>query len=126
MFKKYNIEDLFIAEISYMSDIPDINIGGLVQEYTGWTYYTVLRKAGEKYIDLQNPKRNIRAYHNGEHGYFNVEIMEPLSDFINKSDKTTYSKKAILLKAKEYYQELRKSNNKRLTKSRGEKTISYN
>ena len=64
MFERYNVDDLYLASINVMysefTETYEIDFGGILKMGTmGYGYLTVVRKEGDKYIDLQNPNREL-------------------------------------------------------------------
>ena len=74
---------------------------------SGYGYLTILKKEGENFIDLQNPKVKLydKRITNKEKCAF-IKSMEPLSNYYTqdgKRKKTFYKKRAIK-EAEKYYE----------------------
>ena len=112
MFEKYDINDLYLADINVAYPDPEIkgwdeNFGNIfMMSIAGYGYLTILKKEGEKFIDLQNPKEKIydRRITNKEKCVF-IKKMEPLSNYYTQDGKkkNTFAKRAALKEAKKHY-----------------------
>ncbi len=109
MFEKYDINDLFLATIDVYypdNDMSGLNVGNmLVMGISGYGYTTILRKVGDKYIDLENMHRNISHTRDLNTISYVVNYTEPLSKYYtqNGKKKKTFSRRKALLEARQYY-----------------------
>ena len=113
MFKKYNINDLFIAslDVTY-PDSYDSFIGGYLlisHSYdAGYGYITILAKTENGYIDLSNPKRKItNTKVLGETSY-TISYIEPLSRYYTQdgTKKAIFNRRKAIKIAKEHYNDI--------------------
>lgn len=109
MFEKYNINDLFLASINVMypaNDMWDVNVGGILMMGTaGYGYLTILRKDGDKYIDLQDMSKKITTSRDPRTTSYTIDYIEPLSKYYTQDGKKkeTFSRRKAILEAKKYY-----------------------
>lgn len=109
MFERYNINDLFLASINVMhpdNNMWDINAGGiLMMGIAGYGYLTILRKDGDKYIDLQDMSRKISTTRDSRTTSYTIDYIEPLSKYYTQEGKKkdTFSKRKAIMEAKKYY-----------------------
>ena len=114
MFERNNIDDLFLASITVLypdDDKVTDNVGGLLKlSRAGYGYSTILKKEGEKYIDLNDTKVEITTTRNPNETNYTIDYMEPLSKYYNKDGKKkdTLSKKEAIGLLLEYYNEFHK------------------
>ena len=82
MFGKYNINDLFIASINVTYPVTDweITAGGMLMEASGYGYLTIVRKNGDKFIDLQDPSIKLIKPGDSKIIGYKIEYMEPLNN----------------------------------------------
>lgn len=113
MFEKYDINDLYIADINVAYPDPEVKewdeeLGDIVMlSIAGYGYLTILRKDGERFIDLQNPKIKLydKRITNKEKCAF-IKRMEPLSNYYTQEGKkkSTFSKRKVLKEAEKHYE----------------------
>lgn len=109
MFQKYNINDLFIASISVIypeTDMWETNIGGIFKEKTtGYGYLTILRKVGDKYIDLNNTLCEFSVTRDPKKTSYIINYTEPLSKYYkqNGGKKENISKREAIKEASKHY-----------------------
>ena len=109
MFKKYNINDLFLASVSIVYPFHEYNSkNGFVKIGHGnFEYNTILLKKDNKYIDLQDKFIPIISY--------KVNFIEPLSNYyMQDGNKISVSKRNAINIGKQYYNEFNKSKTKKL------------
>lgn len=114
MFERNNIDDLFLASITvlYTDDdkITD-NVGGLLKlSRAGYGYSTILKKEGEKYIDLNDTKVEITTTRNPNETNYTIDYMEPLSRYYTGDGKRKkfFSNRQAIKIAETYYDEFDK------------------
>ena len=98
MFERNNIDDLFLATISVSypdNDIVTDNVGGL------------LKKEGEKYIDLNDTKVEITTTRNPNETSYTIDYMEPLGKYYTSDGrrKKVFSNRQAIIMAKTCYDE---------------------
>lgn len=106
MFKKYSINDLYLAaiDVRYPHRDESIDFGGLLSvTELGYEYSTVLLKVDSKYIDLQNPSLKITNERDPYKVSCTVAHIEPLSNYYNQDGTKKISVKKCITKAKKYY-----------------------
>ncbi len=109
MLERYNINDLFLASISVMypdDGLWDVNVGGLfMMRDAGYGYLTILRKDGDKYIDLQDTSKKITTTRDPRTTSYTIDYIEPLSKYCTQEGKKqeTFSRSTALIEAKKYY-----------------------
>ena len=113
MFKKYNINDLYLADINVAYPDPEVkdwdeSLGNFIMISTaGFGYLTILRKDGESFIDLQNPKVKLydRRITNKEKCTF-IKSIEPLSNYYTQDGKrkTHFNKRDAIKEAEKHYE----------------------
>ena len=98
MFKKYNINELFVAHIKVIyheNKTLKNNDNILLIDGMSYTYPTVLRKNNEKYYDLQNTSIcidiDINKVNNSMFSY-EIVYLEPLSNYYTQEDNKKISK----------------------------------
>lgn len=127
MFGKYNINDLFIASIDVTYPITDweINAGGLLIADAGYGYLTIVRKNGNKFIDLQNPSRKLTKTSNPRIIGYKIDYMEPLSKYYTQEGKkkATFSKRQALNTAKQHYDEFHTNHLNRIEEEQKSKSL---
>ena len=112
MFERYNINDLFLASINVTypaNDMWDVNIGDIFMSGTaGYGYLTVLRKVGEKYIDLQDISKKITTTIDPTITSYTVDYMEPLSKYYTQDGKKKeiFSKRQAIKTGRQYYNDV--------------------
>lgn len=114
MFERNNIDDLFLASISVSypdNDIVTDNVGGLLKlSRAGYGYSTILKKEGEKYIDLNDTKVEITTTRNPNETSYTIDYMEPLSRYYTSDGKRKkfFSNRQARKIAETYYDEFDK------------------
>ena len=114
MFERNNIDDLFLASISVLypdNDIVTDNVGGfLTISIGGYGYTTILKKEGEKYIDLNDTKVEITTTRNPNETSYTIDYMEPLSRYYTGDGKRkkVFSNRQAIKIAETYYDEFHK------------------
>lgn len=114
MFERNNIDDLFLATISVSypdNDIVTDNVGGLLKlSRAGYGYSTILKKEGEKYIDLNDTKVEITTTRNPNETSYTIDYMEPLSKYYTSDGKRKklFSNRQAIKIAETYYDEFDK------------------
>ncbi len=114
MFERNNIDDLFLASISVLypdNDIVTDNVGGLLKlSRAGYGYSTILKKEGEKYIDLNDTKREITTTRDPLKTSYTIDYMEPLSKYYDGDGKRKqiFSNRQAIKIAETYYDEFDK------------------
>ena len=114
MFERNNINDLFLASITVLypdNDIVTDNVGGFLKiSRAGYGYSTILKKEGEQYIDLNNPKKEITTTRDPFKTSYTIDYMEPLSKYYNEDGKRnqTFSNRKARKIAETYYDEFDK------------------
>ena len=109
MFERNNIDDLFLASISVLypdDDIVTDNVGNFFSlSMAGYGYLTILKKDGEKYIDLNDPKKEITTTRNPNETSYTIDYMEPLSKYYTSDGKRkkVFSNRQAIKMAKTYY-----------------------
>ena len=114
MFERNNIDDLFLASISVW--YPDNvlltdNFGGILKvSIGGYGYSTILKKEGEKYIDLNDTKKEITTTRNPNKTSYTIDYMEPLSKYYDGDGKRKqiFSNRQAIKMAETYYDEFDK------------------
>ena len=108
MFERYDVNDLFLASISVMYpdySMYDTNIGGILMCGTaGYSYFTILKKSEENYIDLNNPSIKITTNRNPHITSCTIDYIEPLNKYYTQDGKkkNTLSKTKTLNLSKKY------------------------
>ena len=114
MFERNNIDDLFLASITVLypdNDIVTDNVGGLLKlSRAGYGYSTILKKEGEKYIDLNDTKREITTTRDPLKTSYTIDYMEPLSKYYggDGKGKQIFSNRQAIKIAETYYDEFDK------------------
>ena len=114
MFERNNIDDLFLASITVSypdNDIVTDNVGGLLKlSRAGYGYSTILKKEGEKYIDLNDTKVEITTTRNPNETSYTIDYMEPLSKYYTSDGKRKklFSNRQAIKIAETYYDEFDK------------------
>ena len=114
MFERNNIDDLFLASITVLypdNDIVTDNVGGLLKlSRAGYGYSTILKKDGEKYIDLNDTKREITTTRDPLKTSYTIDYMEPLSKYYDGDGKRKqiFSNRQAIKIAETYYDEFDK------------------
>ena len=114
MFERNNIDDLFLASISVLYPDDDKitdNVGGLLKlSRAGYGYLTILKKEGEKYIDLNDTKKEITTTRNPNETSYTIDYMEPLSKYYDGDGKRKqiFSNRQAIKMAETYYDEFDK------------------
>ena len=114
MFERNNIDDLFLASITVLypdNDIVTDNVGGLLKlSRAGYGYSTILKKEGEKYIDLNDTKREITTTRDPLKTSYTIDYMEPLSKYYDGDEKRKqiFSNRQAIKIAETYYDEFDK------------------
>ena len=114
MFERNNLDDLFLATISVSypdNDIVTDNVGGLLKlSRAGYGYSTILKKEGEKYIDLNDTKVEITTTRNPNETSYTIDYMEPLSKYYTSDGKRKklFSNRQAIKMAETYYDEFDK------------------
>ena len=114
MFERNNIDDLFLASISVLYPDDDKitdNVGGLLKlSRAGYGYLTILKKEGEKYIDLNDTKVEITTTRNPNETNYTIDYMEPLSRYYTGDGKRKkfFSNRQAIKIAETYYDEFHK------------------
>ena len=114
MFERNNIDDLFLASISVLYPDDDKitdNVGGLLKlSRAGYGYSTILKKDGEKYIDLNDTKREITTTRDPLKTSYTIDYMEPLSKYYTNDGKRKqiFSNRQAIKMAETYYDEFDK------------------
>lgn len=129
MFKRYNIDDLYLASISVMFPEPNIyeyeeNIGGIFMVgMAGYGYLTILKKEGENYIDLQEPFRKITNDRDPKTTSYIIDYMEPLNKYYNQNGNKKYSKNKCIHIAERYYNEMHKNHLQEIKEEKNKKKV---
>jgi len=129
MFERYNINDLFLASIDVMypdNDMWDVNIGGILTGGTaGYGYLTILRKDGDKYIDLQNMSRKITTTRDPRTTSYTIDYIEPLSKYYTQEGKKkeTFSRRKAIIEAAKYYNEIHQEHLSQLKEQKSSKSL---
>lgn len=131
MFERYDINDLFLLEISasYPFTGWETDAGGLLMTcMSGYGYWTIAHKVGEKYVDLQNRGRvyGKEVFVDRQGTSYTINRKEPLSKYYNqdgtKKPRTIFSKRGAIKAAqdgcidaahKDYLKELDEQEKKR-------------
>ena len=114
MFERNNIDDLFLASISVLYPDDDKitdNVGGLLKlSRAGYGYSTILKKEGEKYIDLNDTKKEITTTRNPNKTSYTIDYMEPLNRYYTSDGKRKkfFSNRQAIKIAETYYDEFDK------------------
>ena len=114
MFERNNIDDLFLASITVLypdNDRVTDNVGGLLKlSRAGYGYSTILKKEGEKYIDLNDTKVEITTTRNPNETNYTIDYMEPLSRYYTGDGKRKkfFSNRQAIKIAETYYDEFHK------------------
>ena len=114
MFERNNIDDLFLASITVLypdDDKVTDNVGGLLKlSRAGYGYSTILKKEGEKYIDLNDTKVEITTTRNPNETNYTIDYMEPLSRYYTGDGKRKkfFSNRQARKIAETYYDEFDK------------------
>lgn len=89
MFTVCNIDDLYYADIEVTYPMSEINFGGMgtTNDYVGYTYQTVVKKNGNKYIDLKNPSAIITEEKNKNGISCTINNVEPVSEYYDEGDR---------------------------------------
>lgn len=111
MFEKYDINDLFLAQISArypQVNTPEVNIGNMFYGSTiGYGYLSIILKRGENFYDLNDsfkklltkdePRQTTEITHQ-------IEYMEPLSNYYTQDGKkkNVINKKQAKAEAQKY------------------------
>ena len=76
----------------------------------GYGYLTILKKDGEKYIDLNDPKKEITTTRNPNETSYTIDYMEPLSKYYTSDGKRkmVFSNRQAIKMAKTYYNDFHK------------------
>ena len=77
MFKKYDINDLYLAEIECI--LPKISN----DKVYGYSYETIIYYNGKKYIDLENPSNKLEK----DNSNYKIIYIEPLSHYYTNDGK---------------------------------------
>ncbi|HIT37893.1 MAG TPA: hypothetical protein IAB59_05410 [Candidatus Onthousia faecipullorum] len=114
MFERNNIDDLFLASITVLypnKDIVTDSIGSnFIMSELGYGYITILKKDGEKYIDLNDTKKEITTTRNPNKTSYIIDYMEPLSKYYTSDGKKkkVFSNRQAIKMAETYYDEFDK------------------
>ena len=115
MFERNNIDDLFLASISVWKPENKIELDNIADFFivsicSATEYSTILKKEGEKYIDLNDTKVEITTTRNPNETNYTIDYMEPLSRYYtgDGKKKDTLSKKEAIGLSLEYYNEFHK------------------
>ena len=114
MFERNNIDDLFLASISVLypdDDKVTDNVGNFFSlSMAGYGYLTILKKEGEKYIDLNDTKVEITTTRNPNETNYTIDYMEPLSRYYTGDGKRKkfFSNRQAIKIAETYYDEFDK------------------
>lgn len=114
MFEKNDINDLFLASISVLypdDDKVTDNVGNFFSlSMAGYGYLTILKKEGEKYIDLNDTKVEITTTRNPNETSYTIDYMEPLSRYYTGDGKRKkfFSNRQAIKIAETYYDEFHK------------------
>ena len=114
MFERNDINDLFLASITVSH--PD---NDRVTDITGnfcslsieiFEYSTILKKHGDKFIDLYNPKAKITMTKDPNKTSYIIDYMEPLSKYYTSDGrrKKVFSNRQAIKIAETYYDEFHK------------------
>lgn len=109
MFERNNIDDLFLASITVLypdNDRVTDNVGGFLKiSRAGYGYSTILKKEGEQYIDLNNPKKEITTTRDPNKTSYTIDYMEPLSKYYTSDGKKKngFSNRQAIKMAETYY-----------------------
>ena len=121
MFEKYDINDLYLAIINVTYPDPEVknwdeSLGNfIILSIPSFRYFTILKKDGYNFIDLQNPKVKLydkRITTKEKCSY--IQTIEPLSNYYTKDGKkkNNFSKKSAIKEAKKHYEKLFRRNQK--------------
>ncbi len=115
MFEKYNLSELYLGSIDvrYPDSYGwDVNVGGvLMMGMSGYGYWTILKKTGEdKFIDLQNPERQISAVRDSRITSYTIGYMEPLGNYYEQDGKKreVFSRRQAIKEARNHYNDIHK------------------
>ena len=114
MFEKNDINDLFLASISVLypdDDKVTDNVGNFFSlSMAGYGYSPILKKEGEKYIDLNDTNREISTTRNPNETSYTIDYMEPLSRYYTGDGKRKkfFSNRQAIKIAETYYDEFHK------------------
>ena len=99
MFTRYNINELFLAYV-----IVNIPVKNMESGYATYGYATILKKAGENYIDLQNKDRVITNSLIPNQKSYTIYEIEPLSRHYTQDGrrKNTFTRKKALNAHEQY------------------------
>lgn len=107
MFERYDINNLYVAEVSVrypMSNEPEINVGNIfTSEIIGYGYYTVLLKKDDEYLDLANHGRKVDTEVNPLKVSYVIDHIEPLSKYYEQSGKKKLNKRKSLVLANQCF-----------------------
>lgn len=122
MFERYNVNDLYLASINVMYSetitFAEAGFGGMSfsSAIGGYGYITVVRKEGDKYIDLQNPDRKLVNERKSTETSYIIEYIEPLNKYYTQEGKKKIGKRKSLKLAKNYYEEYHKNQMEHMNK----------
>lgn len=106
MFERYNIDELFIARIEFKwSEHPNCSAtyGALAKFLSeGYSYCTIVRKVGDRYIDLKEPETFISLTRDYRRKSHTIVYIEPLSNYYTKDGKKIGKRNAIKQLSKNY------------------------
>ena len=111
MFERNDINDLFLASITVSHPdndrVTDIagNFCSLSIEI--FEYSTILKKHGDKFIDLYNPKAEITMTKDPNKTSYIIDYMEPLSKYYTSDGKRkkVFSNRQAIIMSKTCYDE---------------------
>lgn len=99
MFKKYNINELFIAQIEatyHYNEMLKDNNSIFLLDGMSYSYITIVRKHNERYCDLQNLSLPIDIEYNEKNNSifsYQIKYLEPLNNYYTQDGKIKISKK---------------------------------
>ena len=115
MFERNNIDDLFLASISVWKPENEIELDNIADFFivsicSATEYSTILKKEGEKYIDLNDTKKEITTTRNPNKTSYTIDYMEPLSRYYTGDGKRKkfFSNRQAIKIAETYYDEFHK------------------
>ena len=115
MFERNNIDDLFLASISVWKPENEIELDNIADFFivsicSATEYSTILKKEGEKSIDLNDTKVEITTTRNPNETNYTIDYMEPLSRYYTGDGKRKkfFSNRQAIKIAETYYNEFHK------------------
>lgn len=111
MFEKYNINDLFIAQVDVTYPEPiwesdwQINAGGiLLSTEIGYGYLTIVFRKDDMYYELQSNKL-LSFSRNPRITSYTIKYLEPLSDYYTQEGKkkNKISRKQAIKEGRKHY-----------------------